>query len=270
MQPTLNIALRAARIAGEQIARAVERLDIIKSEEKSLSEFLAETAAGAERTVAYNLHKANPQHKVTGRHSGEQQGQEGESQTEWRVNPIEGLTNVAHGLPNFALTLACKEKGRIEHVVVLNPITGEEFTASRGRGAQLNGKRIRVSQAKSLEGTLIAGGYGGRGDAPHLDAYLEMCRALYRQGGTLQDAGCTALSLAYLAAGRYDGALLMDRDSWELEAGLLLIQEAGGLMGDLTGNSKILDNGQLVAGNPKLFKLLLQSIHPALPAELRR
>ncbi|WP_207061440.1 inositol monophosphatase family protein [Motiliproteus sp. SC1-56] len=265
MQPTLNIALRAARIAGEQIVRAIERLDIIKSEQQDVHEFLIDAAVSAEKTAAYNIHKANPQHRVNGRHGGPIKGQDEEGNIEWLVDPIDGIANFRHGLPNFALTLVCQQKGRAEHVVVLNPVTGEEFTASRGRGAQLNGKRIRVSPAKSLKDTLIASNFlSQQGERPELQSQLEMLKHISLNNARQQDIGSPALALAYLAAGRYDGAIMQGLDRWQLDPGMLLIQESGGLMGDLKGGTQIQQSGDLAAGNPKLFKQLLQVIHPAL------
>ena len=263
MQPTLNIALRAARIAGEQVARAIERLDIIKSEQQSVAEFTAETAQGAEKSVAYHLTKANPGHQVIGYHSG-RLTEQGDNEFEWFVNPIDGLTNFANALPAFALTLICKLRGRTEHVVVINPITGEEFTASRGRGAQVNGKRIRVSDLKTFDKALI-GNYLqlAQDDEQGLERHLNGCKKLMTQNARLHLGGSAALAMAYQAAGRTDGCWLQGADSWELEPGLLLLQEAGALIGDLKGGQGMLDSGDLVAANPKLFKQMLQSLGSA-------
>ena len=260
MQPTLNIALRAARIAGEQVARAVERLDIIKSEQQSVAEFITDTAIGAEKSVAYHLLKANPGHRIHGLHSGNI-GADEASDFEWFINPIDGLTNFANALPSFALSLVCKLKGRVEHAVILNPITGEEFTASRGRGAQVNGKRIRVSGLKTLDKALI-GNYLllTQDDEAALTRHLSGTKTLYQQNARLHQGGSVGLAMAYQAAGRTDGCWLQGANQWELEAGLLLLQEAGALVGDLKGGQTMLDSGDLVAANPKLFKQMLQSL----------
>ncbi|RDE19623.1 inositol monophosphatase [Motiliproteus coralliicola] len=257
MQPTLNIALRAARIAGEQVARAIERLDIIKSEQQSVADFITETAAGAEKSVAYHLLKANPGHRIQGQHSGNI-GAEEASDFEWFVNPIDGLTNFANALPSFALTIVCKLRGKIEHAVILNPITGEEFTASRGRGAQVNGKRIRVSDLKRLPNSLIGCHFSGQSDEARLEQQLNGSRQLYLQGAQLHVGGSSALAMAYQAAGRTDGCWILGAYEWELEPGLLLLQEAGALVGDLNGGNKFTDS--LVAANPKLFKQMLQTL----------
>ncbi len=270
MQPTLNIALRAARLASEQIARAIERLDIIKAEHQSVSDFIAETALAAEKTAAYNIQKANPHHRVIGQHGGAFEPEQQEGDAEWLISPIDGLTNFANGLPLFAFSLICREKGRCEHAVIINPITGEEFTASRGRGAQLNGKRIRVSNLRELNGALIGSGYSNSGNQhPHLEAYLDIYRRISTQGAQIQSYGSAALTMAYLAAGRIDSCCLLSLSDWELEAGMLLIQEAGGLMGDFSGGSNSMKNGNLVAGNPRLFKQMLQTIRPALTPALQ-
>ncbi len=271
MQPTLNIALRAARIASEQIARSVERLDIIKSEQQSVSEFITETATAAEKSAAYHIHKANPQHKVIGQHGGVYEGEQPQGDTEWHISPIDGLTNFANGLPLFAFTLICQEKGRNEHVVVINPITGEEFTASRGRGAQLNGKRIRVSDLKTLKTALVGCDYiNSSNQEKPLNAYLDIYRQISQQHAQIQSYGSAALTLAYVAAGRIDSCCMMSLSDWELNPGMLLIQEAGGLMGDFTGGNNSLKSGNLVAGNPRIFKQVLQTIQPALTTELKR
>lgn len=260
MHPTLNIALRAARIASEQIARATEKLDIIKSEQQSVAEYVSQVCEAAERSLAYNIHKTNPTHKVVGVHSGELLGEESSSAegVEWFVNPIDGLTNFAKGLPWYALTLVFCEKGKTEHVVVINPITGEEFTASRGRGAQFNGRRIRVSPATEFAGATVALTKSVNSERS-TESYLELYSKLSGFGCEVQNSGSLGLSLAYVAAGRLEACCLLGVEEEHLAPGQLLIQEAGGLVGNLMGQVKVEKRGDLVAANPKLFKLLLQS-----------
>lgn len=259
MQPTLNIALRAARIASEQIARATERLEIIRSEQENVADFVASVCKSAESTLAANIHKANPAHKVIGLHSGEIPGEAAtEGDVEWFVNPVDGLANFAKGLPWYAMTVICREKGRIEHVVVVNPITGEEFTGSRGRGAQLNGRRIRVSPLKTLAGSLMT--LADEGVADGSVQYLDLYKKFSSLEIDVQNSGSVALTLAYVAAGRLDACCLLAVDTVNLEAGRLLIQEAGGLTGDLSGNAKLAEAGDFLAANPKYFKQLLQAL----------
>lgn len=260
MHPTLNIALRAARIASEQIARATEKLDIIKSEQLSVAEYVSQVCEAAERTLAYNIHKTNPTHKVVGVHSGELPGEEASvGDVEWFVNPIDGLTNFAKGLPWYALTLVFREKGKAEHVVVINPITGEEFTASRGRGAQFNGRRIRVNPVTEFAGTTVALAEGA--NSKHsTENYLRLYSKLSGFGCEIQNSGSFGLSLAYVAAGRLEACCLLGVEEENLLPGQLLIQEAGGLIGNLSGQVKMEKRDDLVAANPKLFKQLLQSL----------
>ncbi len=260
MHPTLNIALRAARIASEQIARATEKLEIIKSEQQSVADFITQVCEGAERTLAYHIHKTNPTHKVVGLHSGELAGEEPtDGSVEWFINPIDGLTNFAKGLPWYALTLVYREKGKAEHIVVINPVTGEEFTASRGRGAQFNGRRIRVSSATEFMGTTVALSQNGNSDKT-TDNYLDLYAKISKLDCEIQNSGCAALNLAYVAAGRLEACCLLGIPASSLAPGQLLIQEAGGLIGNLTGEAKVEDGGNVITANPKLFKLLLRSI----------
>ncbi|MBY4678868.1 inositol monophosphatase [Marinobacterium sp. CAU 1594] len=265
----LNIALRAARIAGEQIARAVERLDLIKSEQADVANFLKDTCVHAEQTITHTIQKAYPSHRVVGVYSGEHAPLEEGIEVIWQINPIDSVLNFSNGLPVFALCMAGYQNGRLEHSVVLNPLAGEEFTASRGRGAQLNGKRLRVSSCKSLDGAMIGTGFFNRSsDKAHLGAHLEMLKNIAMAGGNIHSGGSAALNMAYTAAGRLDGFYQIGLYENELEAALLLIQEAGGLVGDFAGGNSYRSKGNLVAGNPKMLKALLQSLRPSLTPEL--
>lgn len=270
MQPMVNIALRGARVAGEQIARSVERLDLIKSEQSSVIEFLEETCKQAERTIANTIQKAYPDHVVNGEYTGSHKPEGETGNAIWTVNPIDSTSNFSNALPVFALSIACHQNNKIEHAIILNPITGEEFTASRGRGAQLNGKRLRVSNNKTLEGTLIGTGFFGRSsDKNHLDAFQQIFKNITLEGGNIYSSGSPALNMAYTAAGRLDGFFQIGLSQWEMEAGTLMLQEAGGLLSDFTGNNQHMKSGHLVTGNPKILKALLKSIRPALTEELK-
>lgn len=270
MQPMVNIALRGARTAGEQIARAVERLDLIKSEQSSVIEFLEDTCKQAERTIVNAIQKAYPDHTINGEYTGTHAPEEKAANVVWSVNPIDSVSNFSNALPEFALSIACHQNNKLEHAIILNPITGEEFTASRGRGAQLNGKRLRVSNRKLLDGSLIGSGFFGRNsDKAHLDAFQTIFKNITLESGSIYSGGSPALNLAYTAAGRLDGFYQIGLNQWEMEAGILMIQEAGGLLSDFTGNNNHMKSGNIVAGNPKILKALLQSIRPALNDELR-
>lgn len=262
----VNIALRAARLAAEQIARATERLDLIKSEQADVATFINDLCLQAERTIAHTLQKAYPHHSILGDYSGLTRPiSEGPSPCEWQVSPIDSLINFANAVPSFALSMTGRINGKVTHALVLNPITGDEFTASRGEGAQLNGKRLRVSSTRVLQGALIGTGFLGRkSDIEGLDTEIALQQELVRAGATPFNTGSVALNLAYTAAGRLDGFLQLGLKQTEQDAGLLLIQEAGGLVGDTAGGNNHRDSGKLVAGNPKMFKTLLKAMHPAI------
>jgi myo-inositol-1(or 4)-monophosphatase len=163
------------------------------------------------------------------------------------------------GIPHFGVSIACLHKGRIEHAVIVDPVRREEFTASRGRGAQLNGRRIRVSQRVSLDGALLGTGipFKGHGDE-QLPAYAAVLADLAGQSAGIRRAGAASLDLAYVAAGRLDAFWEVGLSIWDIAAGVLLIREAGGLVSDLDGGEGFLDSGNIVAGNPKCFKAVLQ------------
>jgi myo-inositol-1(or 4)-monophosphatase len=263
MQPMVNIALRAARQASEQITHALERLDLIKSEQSSVATFLSDTCKNVERTIAFNIQKANPHHSIFGEYSGEYPAQEeGPNPCEWRVHPIDSVVHFSNGIPSFALCITGTMRGKVEHALILNPVTGEEFTASNGQGAQLNGKRLRVSNSKMLDSTLIGTGFLGRpSDKSNLDLQLNINRALIEANADIFSTGSVALNLAYTAAGRIDGVVQTGVVAEEVDAGLLILREAGGLSADFTGGTDIRGKGELIAANPKLFKALVTKVH---------
>ncbi|MCH9692656.1 MAG: inositol monophosphatase [Gammaproteobacteria bacterium] len=259
MEPMLNIALRAARKAGELIERAWERNDLTQVEEKSRNDFVTEVDRASEREIIYHLRKAFPKHSVRGEESGLQEG--AEADYEWIIDPLDGTTNFIHGVPQFAVSIACCYRGRVEHGVVLDPIKREEFTASRGCGATLNGRRLRVSSRLGLRGALIGTGIPFSGERlEHMDAYLQVLKEIAGQTAGIRRPGAAALDLAYVAAGRFDGFWEMGLKSWDVAAGTLLVKEAGGLVSDFHGGNDYLDSGNLVCATPKVFKPLLQIV----------
>ena len=179
--------------------------------------------------------------------------------------------NFLRGVPHFAVSIACKYRGRLEHAVVLDPVRQEEFTASRGRGAAVNGRRIRVSNRKSLDGALLGTGFPFRAEqVDNLDNYLGMFRSLVGQTAGIRRAGAASLDLAYVASGRYDAFWEFGLSEWDMAAGALLIQEAGGLVSDFNGGHDFLEKGQIVAGNTKCFKAVLTAIQPPLAPSMKR
>ncbi|WP_299769432.1 inositol monophosphatase family protein [uncultured Pseudoteredinibacter sp.] len=259
MEPMLTIALRAARKAGELIERALERVDVVAFEEKGRNDFVTEIDQASEKEIIYHLRKAYPDHTIRGEETGLSVGEN--SDYEWIIDPLDGTTNFIHGIPHFAVSIACKYKGQIEHAVVLNPITREEFTASRGRGAALNGRRIRVSSRKGMDGALIGTGIPFNGYAfEHMTPYLAAMHEIAGQTAGIRRPGAASLDLAYVAAGRFDGFWEMNLQEWDIAAGVLLVKEAGGLVSDFKGGNSFMDSGNILCGTPKVFKPLLQIV----------
>src|SRR5690606_38323284 len=271
MQPMLNIALRAARSAGEMIFRSIERLDVISVDEKDAKDYVTEVDKAAELMIVQAIRKAYPNHSFLGEEGGVLEGSGEGADYQWIIDPLDGTTNFIRGVPHFAISIACKYRGRLEHAIVLDPVRQEEFTASRGRGAALNGRRLRVSNRKSLEGALLGTGFPFRdGQLEHLDNYLNMFRSLTGQTAGIRRAGAASLDLAYVAAGRFDAFWEFGLSEWDMAAGALLIQEAGGLVSDFSGGHEFLEKGQIVAGNTKCFKAVLTAIQPHLSPSLKR
>jgi myo-inositol-1(or 4)-monophosphatase len=263
MQPMLTIALKAARQAGELIARATDQIDKVRIDEKAANDFVTEVDRASEREIISLLRKTYPDHAFL----GEESGSSGASNAEyrWIIDPLDGTTNFIHGIPHFAVSIACEYRGQLEHAVVLDPIRREEFTASRGRGAQVNGRRIRVSERKSLDGALIGTGIPFKSRCEiHIPAYVQSLQAVAEKTAGVRRAGAAALDLAYVAAGRLDAFWEMALAPWDIAAGALLIREAGGLISDFNGGSGYMENGNIVCGNPKCFKGLLQLVQPHL------
>ncbi|MGB8327654.1 MAG: inositol monophosphatase family protein [Steroidobacteraceae bacterium] len=265
MQPLLNIAVRAARRAGEIIARAVPRVEDLEVTVKGRNDFVTEVDRVAEREIIATIRRSYPEHAFL----GEESGATGEHETTWIIDPLDGTTNFLHGFPTYCVSIACERGGRLEHAVIYDPMRQELFTASRGDGAQLDGKRIRVSKRRELEGSLIATGFPFRGESEHVDAYLAMMKAVMRDTAGIRRAGSAALDLAYVAAGRVDGFWEIGLQPWDTAAGALLIQEAGGRIGAIDGGP-YLRSGDVVAGNPRVYKALLERLAPHVPAALRQ
>ncbi|GMR07507.1 MAG: inositol-phosphate phosphatase [Gammaproteobacteria bacterium] len=266
-QPMLNIAINAAVNAGKVIVRYVGRIDELNITTKQCNDFVSEVDQQAEQEIIGTIRDAYPNHAILAEESGHTEGrQTGTSQNsageyQWVIDPLDGTTNFLHGFPQFAVSIALKYKGRLQHGVIYDPMSQEMFTASRGEGAQLNNRRIRVSSTKSLENSLLGTGFPFR-DYSNLDTYLAMFRDLITSTHGIRRPGSAALDLAWLAAGRLDGFWELGLNEWDLAAGALIIQEAGGLVGDFDGGDGYLQSGNIVAGNPKIFKALLQTLAP--------
>ena len=261
MHPMLNIAVRAARNAGDIIVRHLNRIDQLTVSSKERNDFVSEADRQAEAEIIAVIRKAYPGHSVLAEESGRDPGDSDEFQ--WIIDALDGTTNFLHGFAQFAVSIGLKHKGRLEQAVVYDPLRQELFTASRGSGAFLDNRRIRVSRQTGLNGALLGTGFPYK-DQQHLDAYLNMFRALIVDTAGIRRPGSAALDLAYVAAGRLDGFWEIGLNPWDMAAGVLLIHEAGGLVGDLAGGHSYLENGNIVAATPKLFPAMLREIRPCL------
>ena len=265
MHPTLNIAVKAARRAASVINRASTQLDLLTVQSKSPNDFVTEVDRAAEQAIIEVLRDAFPGHGILAEESGESGP---ESEYTWIIDPLDGTTNFIHGMPQYAVSIAQTKNGVLEHAVVYDPNTNEMFTASRGAGAFLNDRRIRVSRRTRLNEALIGTGFPFR-RFDHVDAYLAMFKELTQKTAGIRRPGAASLDLAYVAAGRFDGFWEMGLSPWDMAAGVLLIQEAGGLVSDLSGEANYLTTGNLVAGTPKIFGQLLPIIQAWRPASLQ-
>lgn len=261
MHPTLNIAIRAANAAGDIIYRYLEHVDKLVVSSKAQNDFVTEVDKQAEQAIISVIQKAFPDHAIKAEESGESAGKQSDCQ--WIIDPLDGTTNFLHGFPQFSVSIALKEKGRLTQAVVYNPVNQELFTATRGEGAMLNNHRLRVTKRKSLEGALLGTGFPFR-QQQYLDVYLQTFRALFPMTAGIRRPGSAALDLAYVAAGRLDGFWEIGLSEWDMAAGALLIQEAGGLLSDFSGGHEYLESGNIICGNPKVFKQLLQKIVPCV------
>ncbi len=266
MHPMLTIAVKAARRAGSIINQASQNLDLLNVSKKSHSDYVSEVDGAAEDAIIKVLLAAYPDHAILAEESG-RRGDEKNSEYQWIIDPLDGTTNFLHGFPKYSVSIAVKHKGVLSHAVVYDPTNNELFTASRGGGAFLNDRRIRVSKRTRLEDCLIGTGIPFR-DLTHLDAYIAMFKDIIPRTAGIRRPGSAALDLAYVANGRYDGFWEIGLAPWDMAAGCLLITEAGGLVGDLEGNETQLESGQIIAGNPKIFGQLLQVIAPHLTSAL--
>ncbi|MGA7982599.1 MAG: inositol-1-monophosphatase [Chromatiaceae bacterium] len=264
MHPMLNIAIRAARNAGRILLRYFEHTDQVAVASKSRNDFVSEVDRSAESAIIQELRGKFPGHAILAEESGAHRG----GDYEWVIDPLDGTTNYLHGFPQFSVSIALKYRGRLEQAVVYDPLREEMFTASRGQGAQLNDRRLRVANRTGLEGALIGTGFPFR-DHRHLDAYLGMLKAMMQDTAGIRRPGSAALDFAYVAAGRLDGFWELGLAQWDFAAGALLVTEAGGAVSDIAGGDSYLDTGNVVAGNVKTQHAILARIRPFLSDALR-
>jgi myo-inositol-1(or 4)-monophosphatase len=259
MHPTLNIAIKAARRAGQIINRASLDIGQLTVSVKQQNDFVTEIDKAAEAAIIETLREAYPKHAILAEETG-RSGDE-DSEYQWIIDPLDGTTNFIHGFPQYAVSIAQAHKGVLAHAVIYDPSRNELFTASKGAGAFLNDKRIRVSKRTRLDEALIGTGFPYR-MFDHVDAYLAIFKEMTKRTAGVRRPGAASLDLAYVACGRLDGFWEFGLSPWDMAAGALLISEAGGLVGDLAGESNYLATGNIVGGTPKVFAQILQVIAP--------
>ncbi|MFC4158582.1 inositol monophosphatase family protein [Chitinimonas lacunae] len=255
MHPMLNTAVKAARRAASVIQRASNNLDLIRVERKQHNDFVSEVDRAAEAAIIETILEAYPKHAIL----AEEGGARGNSEFTWIIDPLDGTTNFLHGFPQYCISIALEHRGQVTQAVVYDPNRNDLFTATRGVGAFLNDRRIRVSKTRDLSEALICTGFPYR-EFGKLDAYLQMFKDVLQKSAGVRRPGAAALDLAYIACGRFDGFWELGLQPWDIAAGSLLVLEAGGLITDLEGEANYLESGNLVAGTPKVFYQLLQTV----------
>jgi len=261
----LNIAVRAARAAGKVLVKAYENPQLLEVATKSENDFVTNVDKAAEEAIISTIRKSYPRHSILAEESGQQIGDDADYQ--WVIDPLDGTTNFMRGIPHFCVSIALTVKGVPHHAVVYDPMRDDLFTASRGAGAQLNGYRTRVSQSKTLEGTLLATGFPFR--MKHiLEDYQKLFSAYFMEVADIRRMGSAALDLAYVACGRLDGYFEAGLKPWDTMAGELLVRESGGMITDFSGGMEQQLSGNIVAANQKVIQQMLVQMRKTLPATL--
>lgn len=260
LHPMLNIAIKAARAAGSIINRASLDLDLLTISSKAPNDFVTEVDKAAENAIIDVLLQAYPGHGILAEESGSERGAR-DSDYVWIIDPLDGTTNFIHGFPVYAVSIALAFKGQVQQAVVYDPSRNDLFYASKGRGAFLNDKRLRVSKRIRMNEALIGTGFPFRkGD--NFKRYVKMFEAVMQNCAGLRRPGAAALDLCYVAAGYYDGFFETGLHPWDIAAGSLMITEAGGLIGNFTGDADFLYQREVVAGNPKIYGQLVHTLAP--------
>ena len=256
MHPMLNIAIRAARAAGNIIANGFDNQTDLQIEAKGDNDYVTSVDKEAEQAIIYKIKQSYPEHSFVGEEGGVV---DGDNDFKWIIDPLDGTTNFIKGIPHFAVSIALMHKGRLDQGVIFDPIRGELFTASRGAGAQLNGFRIRASTAKELSQTILATSFPYK-NKTSLPQYQESFNKIFMQAGDIRRSGSAALDLAYVASGRYDGYWERGLKPWDIAAGELMVRESGGLVTDFSGGNDPMHKGEIIAGSPKIVQILAKHL----------
>ncbi|MEY3524637.1 MAG: Inositol-monophosphatase [Pseudomonadota bacterium] len=256
----LNIAIKAARAAGTIINRAALDVESVRVSKKMENDFVTEVDQASENTIIETLLNAYPDHGILAEESGRTHGNPNAEHV-WIIDPLDGTTNFIHGFPFYCVSIALQSRGRLEQAVVFDPTRNDLFTSTRGRGAFLNDRRLRVSKRIRLKECLISTGFPFR-DGDDFNAYLSMMSQVMTRTAGLRRPGAAALDLAYVAAGFSDGFFETGLHPWDMAAGALLITEAGGLVGNFTGEADFLQQRECLAASPKIYGQLVTLLQP--------
>ncbi|WP_028116709.1 inositol-1-monophosphatase [Ferrimonas senticii] len=267
MHPMLNIAIRAARNAGNVITRAYEDFDKVEAEQKGLNDFVTNVDRDAESAIIHAIRKAYPDHTVIGEEGGTDIGKDSDYQ--WIIDPLDGTSNFVKRIPHFAVSIALQVKGKLEVAVIYDPMRNELFSAVRGQGAQLNSQRIRVGAKREITGTLLGTGFPFKA-RQHTDSYMAIFGELFTEVADMRRAGSAALDLAYVACDRLDGFFEIGLKPWDFAAGELIVREAGGIVTDFNGGHGHMTTGNIVAGAPRVTAGIVSKMRPHLSEALKR
>lgn len=257
MHPMLNIAIQAANNASRIMLRFLDQLHISDINEKNRRDFVTKADQLCEEEIKSVIHNAYPDHSILAEESGRKLGKN--SEYCWVIDPLDGTTNFIHAFPQFAISIALKKSGQTEVALVYDPLRQEMFTATKGRGAHLNNKRIRVSDCKKLELALLGTGFPFKKEE-RLTEYLDTFTRIFPKSSDVRRTGAASLDLAYVAAGRLDGFWEFDLAEWDIAAGQLLITEAGGVLSDFIGKTNNIHHGNIIAGNKRIHTFLLKEL----------
>ncbi len=256
MHPMLNIAVRAARRAGSIINRAALDGSPLEVRTKRVNDYVTRVDRAAEEAIIETVRRAYPEHGFLAEESGASQG---DTEYRWIIDPLDGTTNFIHGFPQYCISIGVEHRGSLAHAVIYDPVKNELFTASKGRGAFLNDRRVRVAKCLKLQDALVGTGFPFK-ELTRLDRYTAQLKTIMQSSAGVRRAGAAALDLAYVACGRLDAFWELGLAPWDMAAGALLIQEAGGLVADPDGEDGFLESGDICAATPKIFSALLQAL----------
>lgn len=261
MHPMLNTAIKAARRAAAVINRASFDLDRVIVNEKNHKDFVTDVDTAAEQAIIEVLSKAYPDHAFLAEESGASKNANDETEYTWIIDPLDGTTNFMHGFPQYSISIALSQRGVITQAVIYDPVRNDLFTATKGAGAYLNDKRIRVTKLDRIANALLSTGYVA-GNAKALDEYLKMYGIMAERCHGVRRPGSAALDLAYVAAGRLDGFYEKGLKPWDIAAGSLMVTESGGIVGEFSGESDYLYKGDIIAASPKIFGQMVGLLTP--------